>query len=103
MPPTPQQSPLSFIEDLQWQTEMEVQGSSWNARERTVIVRMEKYLKESDCLKLEIEELELLLGPEDTEVNLRFFQTHARSRGSRIFEILSTKRKIDHLVASKVR
>ena len=41
MPPTPQQSSYSSIEDMQWQTEMEVQGSSWSARERTVIGRME--------------------------------------------------------------
>ena len=32
MPPTPQQSSHSSIEDMQWQAEMEVQGSSWNAR-----------------------------------------------------------------------
>ena len=30
-----------------------------------------QYLNESDCMKLEIEELELQLGPEDSEVNLR--------------------------------
>ena len=35
MPPTPQQSSHSSIENMQWQSEMEVQGS-WNARERTV-------------------------------------------------------------------
>ena len=63
MPPTPRQSSHSSIEDLQLPT-VEVQGSSWNARERKVIARMEQYLKACDCLKLEIEELELLLGPE---------------------------------------
>ena len=46
---------------------MEVHGSSWSARERRVIARMEKYLNENDCMTLEIEELELLLGPEDSE------------------------------------
>ena len=65
MPPTPQQSSHSPIEDVKWQTEMEARGSSWTARERTVIARMEKYLNESDCTKLYIEELEFLLGPED--------------------------------------
>ena len=65
MPPTPQQSSHSLFEGMQWQTEMEPQGSSWTARERGVIARMEKYLNESDCMKLKIEELELLLGPED--------------------------------------
>ena len=38
--PTPQQSSHSSIEDMQWQT-AEVQGSSWNARERKVIARTE--------------------------------------------------------------
>ena len=39
MPPTPQQSSYSSIEAMQWQTEMEEQGSSWHARERTVIAK----------------------------------------------------------------
>ena len=104
MPPTPQQmSQHSSIEDMQWGTEMEVQGSSWSARERTVIARMEKYLNESDCMNLAIEELELLLGPEDSEVNLRYILTNASRRGIRIFEIFSTEEKSEHLVASKVR
>ena len=54
-------------------------------------------------MKLEIEELELLMDPEDSEVNLRYLLTHARKRSSRIFEIISTKEKIDHLVASRNR
>ena len=37
----------------------------------SVVARMEQYLNESDRMMLEIEELELLLGPEDSEVNLR--------------------------------
>ena len=57
MPPTPQQSSYSLIEAVQWQTEMEDQGNSWNDRERTVIANMEEYLNDSDCMKLEIEEL----------------------------------------------
>ena len=50
MPPTPQQTSQSSVEAAQWQSEMEVQGSSWNVRERTVIARVEQYLKASDCL-----------------------------------------------------
>ena len=94
MPPTPQQSSSPSIEEMQWQTEMGVQGSSWSAVERTVIARMENYLNEKDCLKLEIEELELLMGPEDSEVNLILM--NASRRGSRIFEIFSTKEKREH-------
>ena len=70
---------------------MEVQGSSWNVRERTVIARMEQYLNASDCMKLEIEELELLPGPEDAEVNLRYILRNATRRGGRMFEIFNTK------------
>ena len=44
-------------------------------------------------MKVEIEELELLMDPEDSEVCLRFFLTHARRRGGRTFEIFSTKEK----------
>ena len=93
MPPTPQQSSHSFIEDMQWQIAMEVQGSSWNGRERTVIARMEQYLNESDCMKLKIEDLELLLGPENSEVNLRSFLRNVSRRTGRIFEIFNTKEK----------
>ena len=42
MLPTPQQSSYSSIEAMQWQTEMEDQGSGWNARDRTVIAKMEQ-------------------------------------------------------------
>ena len=33
MLPTPQQSSKSSIQAMQWQTEMEDQGSGWNARD----------------------------------------------------------------------
>ena len=48
MAPTPQQSSSTPIEDMQWQTEMEVQGSGWSASEGTVIARMENYLNKND-------------------------------------------------------
>ena len=56
---------------------------------------MENYLDKSADTKVEIEELELLMDPEDTEVCLRYVLTHARRRG--------TKEKSDHLVASRNR
>ena len=68
-----------------------------------MIAGMENYLDQSDDVKVEIEALELLMDPEDSQVCLRFFVTHARRRGSRIFEIFSTKEKIDHSVASRNR
>ena len=64
---------------------------------------MEQYLNASECMQLEIEELELLLGPEDSEVNLRRISRNARRRSGRIFEILNSKEKSEHLAASKVR
>ena len=36
VPPMPQQSSHSSIEDGQWQTDKEEQGSSWKALERSV-------------------------------------------------------------------
>ena len=41
---------------------------------------MEQYLNENDSMKLEIEQLELLLGPGDSEVNVRFFLRNASRR-----------------------
>ena len=93
MPPTPQQSSYSSIKAVQWQTETEDQGSGWNAPVRPVIANMEKYLNESDCMKLDTEELELPLGPEDCEVNLSHILRNASRRGSRLFEIFNSKEK----------
>ena len=103
MPPTQQQSPCSSIEATQWQTEMEDQGSVWNAPDSTVIAKMEQYPNDNDRMKLEIEELERLLGPEDSEVNLRHVLRNTSRRDGRIFEIFSSKEKSEHLVASNVR
>ena len=82
MPPTLQQSSQSSIEATHWQAEVEDQESGsyekefegehrWAARERTVIARMEQDLNKNDCMRVAIKELESLLGPEDSEVNLR--------------------------------
>ena len=54
---------------------------------------MENFLNKRDSLKLEIEELVLLIGPEDSEVILRFLLMSASRRSSRIFEIFSTERE----------
>ena len=75
MPPTPQQSLQSSSEATQLQTEVEDQEFEgehrWTARDRTVVARMEQYLNENDNMRVEIGELEFLLGPEDSEVDLR--------------------------------
>ena len=100
---------------MQWQTEVEDKESSsyekefegehrWNARDRTVIARMEQHPNKSDSIKVEIEELESLLGPEDLEVDLRQILMYARrKKGGRTFEIFSSKCQSEHLAASRVR
>ena len=82
---------------------MQAQGSVWSARERTVIAMMENYLDKSDDLRVEVRELEVLMSPEDSEVNMMCILTQASRRGSRIFEIFSTCRRSDHFVASRNR
>ena len=75
-------------------------GYRWNARDRTVTARMEQYLNESDSLKEEVEELELLLGPEDSEVDLRHILRCATRRDRRMFDIFS---RSEQLAASRMR
>ena len=91
MPHTPQQSSHSSIEAMQWQNEMEDQESLWSARERSVVARMEQYLNASDCMKLEIDELELLLCPEDSEVNLRHLLRNASRRSVNVFVFFAVR------------
>ena len=43
----------------------------WNARERTIIARTKQYLEGSYRVKVEVEELEDLLGPDDVDVDFR--------------------------------
>ena len=53
------------------QGHFEVEDQTWSARERTVVARTEQYLEESQSLKVEVEELESLLGPDDSDVDFR--------------------------------
>ena len=91
MSPTPQQRPLPPLEGMPRQMEVEDQECGaceqecegehgWTARDRTMIAKMEQYLNESDNMKVEIEELELLLGPEDSEVDSRYMLMNARRK-----------------------
>ena len=64
---------------------------------------MQNYLDKSADMKVEIEKLELLMDPEESEVCLTNILTHARRRGCRISEIFGTKEKCDLSVASKNR
>ena len=49
----------------------EVEGQGWSARERTFIARTKQYLEESYSVKVKVEELGGLLGPEDAHVDFR--------------------------------
>ena len=84
MPPTPQQSSRSSIEDLQWQTEIEEQGSSWSSREKKLTAQNGGLSEKHDNVKVEVEELELMLSSEDSEVNLRYVLMNASRWSSKI-------------------
>ena len=43
------------------------EGRGWNARERTITARTKQYLERSYSVKVRVEELKELLGPEDVE------------------------------------
>ena len=65
----------------------EEEGRGWNARERTIIARTKQYLERSFSVKVQVEALETLLGPEDVDVDLRRILKEARDeQGCRIFE-----------------
>ena len=66
---TPVHRSHSLYEERQRQ--IEVEDQIWSARDRTIIAQIEQYLEESCRMKVEVEELESLLGPEDLEMNFR--------------------------------
>ena len=103
MPSTPQQSSHSSCEELVTDRKWTYKEAAGVSAERKVIAKMEDYLNQHDNVKVEVEELELMMSPEDPEVNLRYVLMNASRRGRNIFEILSTKGRREHFVASKVR
>ena len=69
MPPTPlQNSNDTFGEE---QGRFEVEDQMWSVRERTIIARIKQYVEKSYGVKVEVEELEDLLGPDDVAVDFR--------------------------------
>ena len=50
----------------------------WSARERTIISRTKQCLEERKTIKVDIEELETLLGPDDIDVDFRRILEEAR-------------------------
>ena len=60
--PLPQQSPFSSMEE----------GSPWSAQERAAIANMQHYVGNSDCIKLEIGQVEVhSLGSECSDVDVK--------------------------------
>ena len=57
------------------------EGSPWIAQERTAIEKMEQYVNISDCINLEIDEVEeYSLGPEYSEVDVKHILRNERKR-----------------------
>ena len=76
-PPTPVQN--SYTSKERDHGRYEEEGRGWNARERTVIARTKQFLERSYSVKVRVEELEGLLGPEDVHVDFRRFLKEARN------------------------
>ena len=76
----------------------------WSAKDRTIIAKTKQYLEEMKSLKVEIEELESLLGPDDTEVDCRRILEEARGeKGCAIFGTFSSDGPSEFLVVSRSR
>ena len=89
MPPTPLQNSNDTTEEEQGR--FEVEDQRWSTRERTIIARTKQYSEESHSVKVEVEELEDLLGPDDVDVDFRRILKEARDeKGCATFETFST-------------
>ena len=79
----------SFVRD---HGRYEEEGRGSNARERTIIVRTKQHLERSFSVKVQVEALEDLLGPDDVEVDLRRILKEVRDgRGRHIFQTFGSK------------
>ena len=102
MPPTLVQNSFSSFEE---EGHFEVEDQIWSARDRTVVARTKQYLEESKSKKVEFEELESLLGPDDSDVDFRRILEEARDKkkGCAIFETFSSGGPSEFLVVSRTR
>ena len=80
MPPTPLQNSNDTFEEEQ--VLLGAEDQMWSAKERTIIARTKQYLERSYSVKVEVEELEDLLGPDDVDVDLRRLLKEARDEKS---------------------
>ena len=70
--------------------------TKWKAGDGVREKERRQYLEESESAKVEVEELESLLGPDDSEVNFRRIMREARDdRGRKIFGIFETSSSND--------
>ena len=84
------------------QAHFEVEDQMWSARDRTIIAKTNQYLEESKSLKVEIEELESLLGLGDTDVDFRRILEEARDgKGCATCETFSSEGPSEFLVVSR--
>ena len=97
-PPTPLQNSYASFEGEQGS--YEVQGRGWSAKERTLMARTKQFLERSHSAKVQVGELEDLLGPEDVDVDFRRILKEARDeRGRKVFETFSSDGLSDLLMA----
>ena len=90
--PLPQQSSSSTMEE----------ESPWSARERTAMARMEQYVNNSECIHLDIDEVEeCSMGPEYADVDVKKNLRRASREGINMFEVFKVKEEGEYLVASK--
>ena len=77
----------------------------WTARNRAVMARMVQYLDRSESMNLEMEELEYcLLGPEESEVDIRHIAMNASGKKRRrLFHYFSGQGPSECLVVSAAR
>ena len=76
----------------------------WSARDRTVIARTKQYLEESKSLKVKAEELESLLGSDDSNVDFgRILEDARDEKVCAIFETVSSDGPSEFLVVSSAR
>ena len=102
MPPTPLQNSNDTFEGER--ELLGAEGQMWSAKERTIIARTKQYLERSYSAKVQVEELENLLGPDDADVDFRRILKEARDeKGSEIFETFSTDGLSEIQVASRSR
>ena len=76
----------------------------WSAKDRTIIAKTKQYLEKSKSIKVGIEELESLLGPDDTEVNFgRILEEAREEEGCAIFETVSADGPSAFLAVNRLR